>query len=105
MAPRAPCRLSRAAHPAALSLGEVVLDLHAEYRVDAGEAIDHDADQRAVAQPDQRIGRDGVEQGARLVGGEHRRLALRHHIARAAHGVSRVGVEDVAGHQPVKEHA
>jgi hypothetical protein len=41
---------------------------------------------------------------ARLVDSEHRRLALRHHVARAAHGVGRVGVDDVAGHQPVKQH-
>ena len=48
----------------------------------------------------------GIESSsARLVGSEDRRLALRHHVARAAHGVGRVGVDDVAGHQPIKQHA
>ena len=33
------------------------------------------------------------------------RLALGHHVARPAHGMRRVGVDDVAGHQPVEQHA
>ena len=49
--------------------------------------------------------RCAIEQRARLVGREHRRLAFFHHVFRAAHGVGRVHVEDVAGHQPVEQHA
>ena len=104
------------AHPAAPALREVVLDLHADDRVHAGEGVDHDADKRVVAElgdggllcfravrlPDLRD--DAVQQRPRLLGGEHRRLALRHHVAQAAHGVGRVRLDDVAGHQPVKQH-
>ena len=45
-----------------------------------------------------------MHQPAGRGGGEHRRLTLRHHVARATYGVRRVGVDDVAGHQPVKQH-
>jgi hypothetical protein len=39
--------------PPALPVGEVVLDLHRDDRADAGKAVDHHADQRAVAQADE----------------------------------------------------
>ena len=40
-------------HPPALAVGIIVLDLHADDGADAGEGVGHDADQRAVAQPDE----------------------------------------------------
>jgi hypothetical protein len=50
-------------YPAAPALGEVVAHLHFDDGVHAGDGVDHDADQRAVAQtPGQRVGRDGVQQ-------------------------------------------
>ena len=42
----------------ALAVREVVLDLHRDDGADAGEGVGHDADQRAVAQADQRVGVD-----------------------------------------------
>jgi hypothetical protein len=50
--------------PAAPSLAEIVLHLHAEDRVDAGEAVDHDADQGAVAETGERAGVDGLQHSA-----------------------------------------
>ena len=41
-------------HPPALAAGVIVLDLHGDDGADAGEAVDHHADQRAVAQADER---------------------------------------------------
>jgi hypothetical protein len=46
-----------------------------------------------------------VEKRAGLVGGEDRRLALFDDIFWAAHGVGRIDVDDVAGDEPVEQHA
>ena len=59
---------------------------------------------RAVAQAGQRAGVDGVQQRARFLAVEHRRLAFLHDVFRAAHRVGRVHLDDVAGHQPVEQH-
>ena len=40
------------AHPAAASLHEIIPHLHLQHGVDAREGVDHDADQRAIAQAD-----------------------------------------------------
>ena len=107
------------AHPAAAALYEVVADLHLQHGAHAGEGVDHRADQCPVAQTDERrllgfvsvlalrlsAGRDAVEQLTGLLGRQHRRFALLDDIFWAAHGVGRIHVEDVAGHQPVEEHA
>ena len=69
------------------------------------KAIGHHADQRPVAQPDQGRGVDAVEQLARLVGVQHRGLAALDHVLRAANGMRRVGGDDLAGDQPVEQHA
>ncbi len=90
--------------PAAASLRVEVLHLHPHDGADAGEGVDHHPDQGAITQPLERAGVDGVEQGARLVAGEHRCLAALDHVFRAAHRVRRVHLEDVAGHQPVEQH-
>ena len=52
--------------PPALALGEVVLDPHPERRADPRKAVDQDADQRPIAQPDQAVGGDALEELARL---------------------------------------
>ena len=59
----------------------------------------------AIAQSRKRADVDGVQQGARLVGIQNRRLAFLDDILRAAHGVRRIHVDDVAGDQPVEQHA
>jgi NADH:ubiquinone reductase (H+-translocating) len=42
---------------------------------------------------------------ARLISGEHRRLApLRHYILRATHRVGRVHLYNMSCHQPIEEH-
>jgi hypothetical protein len=44
------------------------------------------------------------ERGARLRGGQNRRLALGHDVFRAADRVRGIDLEDVAGHEPVEQH-
>ena len=50
-------------------------------------------------------GFDAVERLTGLLGRQHRRFALLDDVLGAAHGVGRIHVEDVAGHQLVEEHA
>lgn len=45
-----------------------------------------------------------IEQRARLVGLQHRRLAFLHHIFGAAHRMRRIHRDDMAGHQPVEQY-
>jgi hypothetical protein len=52
------------AYPSVLSLSEVILDIHLQYRADAGEGVNHDADERAVAQARECTCVDAGEQGA-----------------------------------------
>ena len=105
--------------PAAASLHEIVTHFHLEHGVDAGEGVDHHADEGAIAQADERrfvrfradgAGRvcddlDAVEQLAGLLGRQYRRLAFFNDILGAAHGVGRVHIEDVAGDKPVEQHS
>jgi hypothetical protein len=51
-------------------------------RADAGEGIDHEADERAVAEADDSRDIDRVDEMARLLRVEHRRLAAPHDMAR-----------------------
>ena len=50
-------------------------------------------------------GPDAVEQGAGFGGSQHRRLARLEGVFGAAHGMGRVQLQDMAGHQPVKQNA
>ena len=72
-APRGACRLSRAATPPAFAGGVVVLDLHDD-DADAREGVRHHADQRAVAQADERRCVETFDEPTGLFLGEHRRL-------------------------------
>ena len=54
------------AEPPALALGEVVLDPHRKRGADPREAVDQHADQRAIAQANQAVGGDALEQLARF---------------------------------------
>ena len=101
--------------PAAAALQEVVPDPHAQDGADAGEGVDHGADQRPVAQANQQgfpqgllglgagavlpgaDGPDAVEQGAGFLRCQHRRLAPLEGVFGAAHGVGRVHLEELAG--------
>lgn len=91
--------------PEPVPLIEEIVDIHGKRRADPREAIDHHADQRPVAQSDQRLSRDAVDQRARLLRRQHRRLAFLDHMLRAAHRHRRVDPHDMAGDQPVEQHA
>ena len=60
-------------NPAAAPLDEIIPDLHFQHGVDAGEGVDHDADQGAIAQADQGASVDRVQQRPSLIGIEDRR--------------------------------
>ena len=105
--------------PPALAVGKIVLDLHPNDGADPRKAVDHDADQRAVAQPDERrhlplesvLGLDGFchldagEQSARLVLAQDRRLAALDDVLGAAHRMRRVDRQHLADDEPVEQHA
>lgn len=116
--PHAPCRLSRVNGPSRAGPAQNNPVPASRAGVDAGEAIDHDRDERAIALADQRgflhcgfttprvsHGCNAGEQLPGLVGRQHRGLAFLHHIFRTEHGVRRIHVDDVAHHQPIKQHA
>ena len=103
--------------PPPFSLRVIVADVHPEGRLDAGERVEADGDERPVASP-MRLGRFAdpahtsscpvsmtglVEELPGLVLVEDRRLALLHDVLRAAHGLGRIQLDDLADDQPVKE--
>jgi hypothetical protein len=106
------------ADPSAASLHEVIANLHLQHGAHARERVNHRGDQRPVAQANQRrfvgiraafarrvsLDQDAVEQIARFLGRQHGRLTLLDGVFRAAHGVGRVHVQDVARHQPIEQH-
>ena len=51
------------------------------------------------------VGRNAVDQLAPLGAIEHRRLAGLHHVLRPAHGGGGIERHDLAGDQPVEQHA
>ena len=107
------------ADPPALALGVVVFDAHGDDGADPGEREGHHGYQRPIAQPDdagcflhrpirQRDPAgdpDAVQQLARLFGVQHRCLAGFDDMLRAAHRVRRIGGDNLAGDQPVEQHA
>jgi hypothetical protein len=64
-------------HPPALPLRVIVVEVHLQRGRDAGETVDQQGDQRAVAQPDDRRYIDAVEQCAGLVAEERARRVWR----------------------------
>ena len=88
-----------------LALGVVVGHPHRRGRAHACEAVYHKAYQGAVAQTDQRICVDPVQQAAGLTGRQHRRLAGFHEVFRAAHRTGRVKRYGLADHEPVEQHS
>jgi hypothetical protein len=90
-------------HPEPPVLRNDILDRHTERRADPGEGIDHEPDQRAIAQADDTRRVDAIEQCARLGGIEHGRLPGRHDVPRPAHRCSGVDRHDLAGNEPVEQ--
>jgi hypothetical protein len=68
-------------HPLPPVLREDILDRRPEGRADPRERIDHEPDQRAIAQACDLPRVDAVEQRARFAGIEHRRLPGRDNVA------------------------
>ena len=63
--------------PGPVPLNEHVPSVHLHDSPDAGEGVDHEGDQGAVAEARQRIGHDRIEQVAGFCGREDGRLAFR----------------------------
>ena len=78
------------ANPPAFAVLVVVLDLHADDGADAGEAVDHDADERPVAEADHGGGVDAVEKLAGFFRGEDRGFPPLDDVGGAADGGGRV---------------
>ena len=93
------------AQPPALAGGVIVLDLHGDDGTDAREGIGHHADERAIAQADERRGIEAFEQPAGLVFGQHRRLAALDDMLGPTHRVRRIDGQNLADDQPVEQHA
>lgn len=91
-------------HPQAAVLHVYVLDPHGGGRTDPGEGVDHQPDQRPIAQADRRAYVDCVEDRTGLVRREHGRLAPLHDMLRPSHGAGRVERQHAAGRQPVEHH-
>jgi hypothetical protein len=79
--------------------------VHGDDGADAGEGEGHDANQRPIPQPDDGRGVDAVQQLPCLLGVQHRGLPGLDDVLRAAVRVSWVGGHDLAGDQPVEQHA
>ena len=91
--------------PPALALLVVVLDAHADDGRDARKAVDHHAQQGAIAQAGEGRRVDGVQQLPRFGGLQHRRLARPDDVCRPSHRGGRVGGHHLAGHQPIEQPA
>jgi hypothetical protein len=92
-------------HPSAPSLNKEVLHLHGNRRTHAGEGVDHQSDQRPIAQAGQGSGVDRVEQRPRLVHIQNWRLAAPLRVLRSAYRVGRVRGYDLADNHPIEEHS
>jgi len=91
-------------HPKAAPLRVVVLDVHRDRGTDAGESVDHEPDERAIAEPDDGRDVDAVDEFARLLCREHRRLPLLCDVPRPADWTRRVERDHLAHNQVVEEH-
>jgi len=81
-------------------VAQIIAHGRIDERRDASEAVEHDADQGAVAQTDHRLGVDRGEQGAGLVGGERPGLSFAHDDFGAADGGGAgIGGADVGGEE------
>lgn len=92
-------------HRPLLALRVVVADVHGECSADPGEGIRHQADKCTVAQADETIGRDAVDELRDLLGRQVGSLALGNGELGAAHGGGGVLPDDLVDEQPVEQHA
>jgi hypothetical protein len=61
-------------HPSAPSLAEIIGHVHIEHRADAGEGVNHHADERPIAQAGERVRIDGRDKRPRFLAVKHSRL-------------------------------
>jgi len=92
------------AEPPTLTLGVVVFDLEADRGADSGEGVDHDADQRSVAETTDGVRLDCVEKFTSLVAREHGCLAALDDVSGTADGARRVRWHDLTNDEPVEQH-
>jgi len=93
------------AKPVPFALREVVFDVHGNDRTDASKAEHHRRDEGSIPKARNRFDLDAVEELPRLVGAEHRRLALLDDVLRTANGCCGVHRYDLADNEKVEEHA
>ena len=86
-------------------LPEVVLPPHPDHRAHPRDTVEHDRDERAVAQAGERARVDRREEPAGLGRREHRRRARRDDVLGPPDGRRRVHRQDLADDEPVAEHA
>ena len=103
------------AEPVAFALRVVVFHRHGDHGTDSGKRKKHRGQERPVAQADQVwnlaavlglvLHRDALEKRPGLLGGQDRRFSPGDDMLRPPDRVGRVDGHDLAGHQPVEEHA
>ncbi len=91
--------------PTPALLNVVVPDAHAGRRSDAGEGVAHKRDEGAIAESEQGSGVDGGQELVHLLGREHGGLSFADAVLRSPNSMGGIGVYDVAGDQPIKQHA
>jgi hypothetical protein len=101
-ASRGACRLSLLSDPQAAAFAVNVFDIHAEGGTDAGEAVDHQADERAITQATGRGHIDTVEQLTGFSRFQDRCATLARAVLGATDRAGRVDHDDLADHQPVE---
>ena len=92
-------------HPQPVVLHKHVLDLHGECSPDAGEAVDHERDQRPVAQPGMARDIDAVEQRPCLHRFQHRCFPLFDDVRGSANRGCWIEWHDLPHHQPIEQMA
>jgi hypothetical protein len=69
-------------YPRALAVFVIAFDAEVDDRRDPREGAAHEADHRAIAEADDRICLDRIDESPRLVGGKDRRLSARDDMLR-----------------------
>jgi len=93
------------AKPPAFPLRVKVLDAHVGDGADAAEGVDHDGNERTIAQAQDRLRLDRLEKAARFGAAQDGGLATFGGVLGAADGGGRVHAEDAVDDQVVAEHA
>jgi len=90
--------------PGAPALHIGILDAHFDAGPDAREGIDHNPDQRPIAQARRGLRINGIDQHPGLNGCEHRRLAFFNDMLWPPDRAGRVDRHHLPHDQPVEQH-